>query len=287
MPRFGAHMSTAGGLENGIAEAVRFKCDALQIFVKNQRQWNAPPLTGEQARAWFDARSRTAVAPVVVHDSYLINLGSPDAKAWQRSLEAIVDELERCDRLGIELLVTHPGSHVGAGEEAGIANIVRAMDALVERLPKLSTRVLLEVTAGQGTNLGCRFEQIAAMIGRCAKPEAFGVCLDTCHAFAAGYDIRTPEGVACTLDEFDATIGLERLHCIHLNDSKRELGSRVDRHEHIGLGMIGARGLAAIVREPRLAHLPMILETPKGTDPKSGREYDAINLGKLRRYLKG
>ncbi len=286
MPRFGAHMSVAGGLENGIAEAVRFNCDALQIFVKNQRQWKAKALTDKQVRAFREARDAAGIHPVVAHASYLINLASLDEKVWEKSFAAIVDELDRCDKLGVDSLVVHPGSHNGEGEELGMRRILEAMDRLTDERPAVRTRLLLETTAGQGSSLGHTFEQIARLLTQVGKPDYFGVCLDTCHVFAAGYDISTPRGAAAVIDEFDEVVGLKHLYAIHLNDSKRECGSRVDRHDHVGQGEIGSRGLAAFVRDERLDHLPMLLETAKGKDPKTGKEYDAINLAKLRGYIR-
>ena len=286
MPRFGAHMTIAGGLTTAIEQALRFRCRTLQVFVKNQQQWSAPPLTDEQVQAWRSALAATDLHPVVAHDSYLINLASADEALWRRSCNALAEEFDRCQRLGIDYLVTHPGAHKGAGERFGIERIVAALDRLGGEQPAGPTRLLLETTAGQGTSLGHRFEQIAEMIGRAPRPERLGVCLDTCHVFAAGYDLRSAAQVAATLDEFNRVVGLGRLCAIHLNDSKRELGSRVDRHEHVGLGRIGSRGLAAVVRQRRLAHLPMILETPKGVQEQTGREWDAVNLAKLRGFLR-
>lgn len=287
MPKFGAHMSVAGGLENGVAEAKKFNCDTLQIFVKNQRQWKAAPLKDEQVKTWTQARTRAGIDPVIAHASYLINMASQDDAVWEKSFNALADEMNRCQPLNVQYLVVHPGSHGGHGEEGGIARVIEAMDRLTDECPAARTRLLLETTAGQGASLGHRFEHLAEMLTSAAKPDYFGVCLDTCHVFAAGYDIRTPDGVEKMLDEFDDVVGLQNLYCLHVNDSKRELGSRVDRHEHIGDGEIGARGIAAVIRDERLADLPMILETPKGTDKKSGKEFDAINLGKLRRYARG
>jgi len=319
MPRFGVHNSIAGGLTNALDIGVRLGCDCVQMFVKNQRQWRARPLTAEQIAAWKARRAETAgIAPIVAHGSYLVNLAAANPLVRDRSYAAFLDEFDRCDLLGIDYLVIHPGSHGGAGDGPGIARLVESLNRLTTDRPVGKTIVLLETTAGQGTGLGHRFEQLAEVLGCVAQPPSaadvaqppsavifpppagthpragvqnssqprrFGVCLDTCHVFAAGYDIRTPQGVGRTVDEFDSIVGLARLMAIHVNDSKRELGSRVDRHEHIGRGCIGDAGFWSLTHAPRLADMPMILETPKATDPKTGLatlEWDAINLAHLR-----
>ncbi|MDD4892194.1 MAG: deoxyribonuclease IV [Phycisphaerae bacterium] len=282
MPRFGVHNSIAGGLTTALAIGVKLRCQTMQMFVRNQRQWRADPLTDAEVAAWKAARAETDIAPVLVHDNYLINLACPEEATRTRSIEAFGDELDRCDTLGIEYLVMHPGSHLGAGEGPGLDLLIASLDRVLAARQAGRVGLLLETTAGQGTNLGWRFEQLAEIIKRVGQPARFGVCLDTCHVFAAGYDIRTPEAVATMADEFDRVIGLARLRAIHINDSKRELGSRVDRHEHIGKGLIGERGLWSIIHEPRLADLPMILETPKG-DNDVQLICDRRNLTKLRK----
>ncbi len=277
-------MSIAGGLHNAFAEARRVGCDCMQVFVKNQRQWRAKPLADEDVRLWNEAAGRSGVAPVVAHDTYLINLASPDDALWNRSIEAFVDELTRCERLGIPHLVTHPGSHVGAGEAYGLRRVARALNEIHRRTRGFRVRVLLETTAGQGTSLGHRFEHLAAILARVREDERAGVCVDTCHVFAAGYDLISPEGYAATMAELDRAVGLSLVRCFHVNDSQRGRGSRVDRHEHIGKGRLGRAAFRHLVNDPRFGGLPMILETPKGKDAR-GRDLDRANLATLRRLL--
>jgi deoxyribonuclease-4 len=277
-------MSIAGGLHRAVQRAVESGCDCLQIFVKNQRQWRAGPLDAEAVRQWRQALSLGGVGPVVAHSAYLINPASPDGTIRLKSAAALLDELQRCGRLGVAGLVLHPGSHMGAGEASGLARVVEALNQALDQDDAHETPILLETTAGQGTALGYRFEHLAELIDRCDRPERLGVCLDTCHVFAAGYDVGTSDGCKRTLEEFDRVVGLKRLACIHCNDSKRELGSRVDRHEHIGQGRIGRDGFKCLINDQRLAHLPFILETPKGRDAR-GRDLDRINLATLRRMV--
>jgi deoxyribonuclease-4 len=299
MPRLGVHTSIAGGLTNALADAVRLGCECMQMFVRNQRQWRAGVLSAVQLEEWNRARAApdaAGITPIVVHDSYLINMASPDAATAQRSYESFRDELDRCDQLGLDYLVTHPGSHLDGSPADGLGRLAEALNRLAEDRPGAKAVVLLETTAGQGSNLGWRFEQLADVLNLLPPPLGegngegipkaglrVGVCLDSCHVFAAGYDLRTPQALARTLDEFDAIIGLDRLRAIHINDSRRELGSRVDRHEHIGQGFIGDAGFWSLLHEPRLAAMPMILETPKGTDEKTGEKFDTLNLARLRR----
>jgi len=219
----------------------------------------------------------------VAHDSYLINMCSGNPVLWKRSVDAMAEEMERCDALGIPALVAHPGAHGGDGEEAGLERLVRALDLLAERLPHARVRILLETTAGQGTALGHRFEHLRHVLERVRRPERVGVCLDTCHVFAAGYDLRTAAAYAQTLAEFDRVVGLARLGAVHLNDSKKDLGSRVDRHEHIGKGCLGLEAFRCLLNDPRLRGLPMVLETPKGDDLRE----DVENLERLRALLPG
>jgi deoxyribonuclease-4 len=279
--KFGAHMSISGGLHKAFGHGERAGCDTVQIFSKNQQQWRGKPLT-EQDIAQFKAeQQRTGFGPIIVHDSYLINLASPKDELWEKSIAAFADELERCSALGIPYLVTHPGAHTGSGEEAGLRREAEALNRLFDAGVGGDVQVLLETTAGQGSCLGHRFEHLAQLIELAHRPERLGVCVDTCHILAAGYDIRTPEACAATFDEFDRVIGLGRLKAFHLNDSQKDLGSRVDRHTHIGQGCVGLEGFRAIVNDPHFADLPMILETPKGDDLAE----DIENLGKLRSLL--
>lgn len=278
---FGAHMSISGGLHKAFGHGERAGCDTVQIFSKNQQQWRGKPL-GEQDIAQFKAeQARSGLAPVIVHDSYLINLASPNDELWEKSIAAFADELERCRALGIPYLVTHPGAHTGAGEDAGLAREAAALNRLLDAGVGGDVTILLETTAGQGTCLGHRFEHLARLIEQTTRHERLAVCVDTCHILAAGYDIRTPEACAATFAEFDRVIGIERIKAFHLNDSQKDLGSRVDRHAHIGSGFVGLAGFRAIVNDPRFASLPKILETPKGDDLAE----DIENLAKLRALI--
>jgi deoxyribonuclease-4 len=280
--KFGAHMSISGGLHKAFGHGERAGCDTIQIFSKNQQQWRGKPL-GEQEIALFQAeQQRTGFGPLIVHDSYLINLASPKDELWEKSIAAFADELERCAALGIPYLVTHPGAHTGSGEEVGLRREAEALNRLFDAGVGGDVLVLLETTAGQGTCLGYRFEHLAQLIELVGHAERLGVCVDTCHLLAAGYDIRTPEACAATFDEFDRVIGIERIKAFHLNDSQKDLGSRVDRHTHIGDGCVGLEGFRAVVNDPRFADLPMILETPKDDDLAE----DIENLAKLRELLK-
>lgn len=282
MPLLGAHESVAGGLAKAFDHIASVGGESLQIFTRNQRQWQAPPLAKEEIRQFRDSWERAGNMPVASHASYLINLGSGEPELGEKSVAAFTRELGRCDLLRIPWVVIHPGSHGGAGVEAGLANIVRHLDRVFDRAGKKSTvNVLLETTAGQGTGLGSRFEELAWIIDRSKFRDRLGVCLDTCHIFAAGYDFRTSDGYVRTFSEFDTIIGLERLLFFHLNDSKKDLGTRVDRHEHIGEGKIGVEGFRLLLNDPRIAGHPMTLETPKGKELREDRK----NLATLRSLL--
>jgi len=273
----GAHMSIAGGLHLAIARGVETGCAAIQVFTKNASQWRGKSISPAEADAFRQAWQKSSIGPVIAHDSYLINLAAADEAMWRKSIAAFLDEMERCAALGIPELVMHPGAHLGAGEEAGLQRLAAAFREVFAAAPAGVT-VLLENTAGQGTCLGYRFEHLAAIIEQ--VPEGrFGVCFDTCHAYAAGYDLAMAAGYAAVISEFDRVIGLERLRVFHVNDCKKGLGCRVDRHEHIGQGSIGEAGFAALMQDPRFAGIPKILETPKGDDA----ELDRMNLALLRR----
>jgi deoxyribonuclease-4 len=278
----GAHMSIAGGLYKALERGKSVGCDIVQIFVKSSNQWKAKPLTDDDVRLFNDAKKATSISIVVGHTSYLINLASPDALTYKKSLDSMRVELERSEALGLPSLVLHPGSHLGTGEQAGLKKIARSLDTLHADLPGLHTKIALEITAGQGTNLGFRFEQIARIIELTKEPERLAVCFDTCHAFAAGYDIRTKKAYTATMQQLDDAVGLDRLAVIHLNDAKKELASRIDRHEHIGKGHIGLNGFRLLLNDRRLEHIPMSLETHKGPDLKE----DVENLATLRRLIK-
>ncbi len=282
MQRFGSHVSAAGGLYNAFIEGARVGCDSLQIFVKNQRQWAAKPLTDEQIRQYKEAEKSTGLSPVFAHASYLINLASPDDAGREKSITALVDELERCEALGVQGLVVHPGAHLGEGEAAGIERIGRSLDEVHRRKAGYNARVLLETTAGQGSTLGRTIEEIQAIIAATANPDRLGVCLDTCHLFAAGYDLRNKAVCDELISKIDTLLGSKRVQCIHVNDSKGACGSRLDRHEHINQGLIGRAGFMNILNDARLTHAPRILETPKGEDD-AGRDLDKLNLARLRK----
>lgn len=275
-------MSIAGGIDRSVERAHTVGATALQVFTRSSRQWSAKPLAAEEARRF---RARAGAADLarhsLAHASYLVNLATPDRGLRRRSLAAMRDELSRCAALEIPFLVVHPGSHLGAGEERGMARVVRALDRLLG--DDSEVRVLLEVTAGQGSNLGYRFEQLGWMLSRARHPRRLGVCFDTCHALAAGYEFRDARSYRETFREFDRVVGLEHLCAFHLNDSKHPLGSRKDRHEHIGDGEVGLEAFRLILNDRRFRRLPMVLETPKGADLAEDRR----NLEVLRAMLPG
>jgi deoxyribonuclease-4 len=281
MMRLGAHESIAGGLHKAFDRAQSVGCDAVQIFVKPNRAWAVKPLTEEDIARFQAKAEETSIQPVVGHASYLLNLASPKDDLWRKSCDTLVIELERCEALDVGWLVLHPGSHVGSGEEAGLARVAQGLSKVHAATPGFHAQILLENTAGQGTNLGYSFEHLAWLIEQTREGEQLGVCFDTCHAFAAGYELRTPEGYEATIETFDSVVGLERLKAIHLNDCKGDLGSRKDRHEHIGKGFIGLEGFRHVLNDPRLAGLPGLLETPKGDDLREDRE----NLAVLRSLI--
>ncbi len=281
MARLGAHMSVSGGVDTAFDRGEQVGCDAIQIFTKNSNQWRAAPLKEENVERYHRRQAETGITPVVAHASYLLNLATPDDGLWHRSIEAMLVEMERCDILSIPYLVVHPGSHMGSGEDSGIARIAKALNVAYDRLPDARVKITLETTAGQGTNLGYRFEQLAAMIAATEVEERLAVCYDTCHTLAAGYDFRTPEGYAEVFTQFDEIIGLERLAVFHFNDSKQGLGSRRDRHAHIGEGSVGLDGFRPILNDPRFEDTPMLLETPKSKDMHE----DIENLARLRALI--
>lgn len=273
-------MSIAGGMDKAVERARIVGCDALQVFTKNNNQWRAAPFRDGEVEAFRRGLEETGIGPVVAHDGYLINLAARVRPLWKKSLAAFIVELERCATLGIPSLVAHPGAHGGAGEAEGIQRAAEALEASLAAVA--GPMVLLEVTAGQGTSLGWRFDHLAAIraaVGTLARRRV-GVCLDTCHLFAAGYDFRTPAGYRALRREMDATLGAGLVRAIHLNDSKKCLGSRVDRHDHIGRGQIGLPGFRQFVRDRAWRGVPMLLETPKEPD---FRRTDRRNLSVLRR----
>lgn len=262
----GAHMSIGGGVHRAIERSRSIDCTAMQIFVKNNMQWFARPLLREEIKAFLDHAQRRELHAAFAHANYLINLAATNPQFHANSLRALSEELVRADQLELPFLVMHPGAHLGAGEDAGIEKIVTSIDAIWAVIPRVKTKIALETTAGQGSCLGDKFEHLAAIIENVREPERLCVCLDTAHVFEAGYDIGSETGIKKTFREFDRVIGLERLAAIHLNDSKTALGSRVDRHEHIGKGKIGLDAFRFIMRDRRFRKIPKVLETPKGKD---------------------
>ncbi len=277
--RLGSHMSIAGGVENAVLSGHRVGCEAIAMFTKNNNQWKAKALTKDDADRFSAALIETGIRPVVAHTSYLINLASPQAALWKKSMAAMADELKRCELLGIPYIVLHPGSHMGKGVEWGIARVAEAFNRLHEQLPGLRVMTLLEHTAGQGNHLGHTFEELAQIRKAIVGKARIGICLDSCHLLAAGYDVRKPETYADVVKRFDDSVGIEHVKAWHLNDSKTALGSRVDRHEHIGKGKIGREGFRNILNDPRWHSLPGLLETPKGPELKE----DIVNLRTLRK----
>ncbi len=278
MPLLGAHFSIAGGLAGAVHEAAAYGCTAMQLFTKNASTWKERNLTEDEIQAFEAAKRQTGIVHIASHAAYLLNLASPEPKKHQMSVRALSNELFRSSSLSIPFVILHPGNHMGAGEAEGIKRIIAGINGIFEAVQTRGTRILLETTAGQGSSVGNRFEHIRDIIGGITDQERVGACLDTSHIFAAGYDIRTPNAYAETLAEFHEVIGLDRLAVIHLNDAKRALGSRVDRHEHIGKGQIGLGAFALIMKDPRFECIPKIIETPK---IKGKIDYDRINLERL------
>jgi len=281
MPLLGAHMSIAGGLHLAFDRLREVGGRALQVFTKNERQWASPALSEESVRRFRESWRANGHIPVAVHDTYLINLAASDTVKLEKSVHVFAEELQRTERLEIVYLIMHPGSHVGQGVEAGLERFVSNLDRALALSGTSRVTVLIETTAGQGSSLGSTFEEIAYILSVSHFGDRLGVCFDTCHAFAAGYDIRSEASYRETFSRFDELIGLDRLKFFHLNDSKRGLGSHVDRHEHIGKGAIGLAGFRLLLNDPRFRHHPMVLETPKGKDLQEDRE----NLRVLRSLL--
>ena len=276
----GAHVSTAGGMPKAVQQGLDLSCEAIQVFTRNQRQWAPRPLDPADA-ATFQALAEGAgyLATALAHASYLINVAAPDPEILARSERALVDEIERCALLGIPYLALHPGAHMGRGEKAGLARAAATVRAALKATSRARVTVLLEGTAGQGTTLGHRLEHLRELLERVGGRRA-GVCLDTCHLHAAGYGLKTPKAYEATWKEVERVLGLDAVKALHLNDAKTEQGSRVDRHEHIGAGAIGAPAFQRLVRDERLRRLPAILETP------GGPEGYAENLARLKKMRK-
>ena len=288
--RLGAQVSTAGGLFKAYQRGDGSGCDSIMIFTKSNRQWKAKPLEDKDIANFKQAASDFAhIHPVAIHASYLINVGSSDEALWEKSYQALKVEVERAEALEIPLLTFHPGAFIKADEVTGLANVARALRRLLEETAGFNCTVCLETMAGTGTTLGFRFEQLAYLLenGQQGVGDRLGVCFDTCHVFTAGYDIRTPEAYEETISEFDRVVGIEHIHCFHLNDSKYELGARKDRHDHIGRGFIGLGGFTNFVNDQRWIDHPAHLETPKKEDGEDGNEIemDPENLETLRGLL--
>jgi deoxyribonuclease-4 len=280
MPLFGAHMSIVGGYHAALLAAQRQRCESVQLFTKAPNHWAGNPITADEARLFRRTFRETKLRYALAHDSYLINFASPDPALYRKSIEAFVDEMNRAEALGLAYLVTHPGAHMGAGEQAGIARVAAALDEVHRRCAGFKVRVLLETTAGQGSSLGHRFEHLRDVLAGVAEPERLGVCLDTCHVVAAGYSLWPEPDYRATFRAFDRAIGLSRLKAFHLNDSLKPPGSRVDRHAHIGRGHLGLEPFRLLVNDRRFRARPMILETAKESDDSD--DMDAVNLAVLR-----
>jgi deoxyribonuclease-4 len=274
-------MSIAGGVAEAVFRGQSVGCEAIAMFTKNNNQWKAKPLTQEDADCFQAALAETDIHPIVAHTSYLINLGSSDNVLWKKSIASMKDELTRAELLHIPYLVVHPGSHTGKGVDYGLKRVAEALNRIHADLPRLRVMTLLEHTAGQGSNLCCKFEEIAQLQQMIVDKKRVGVCLDTCHLFAAGFDLRKPETYADTIKRFDDIVGIDQIKAWHLNDSKNPFGSHVDRHEHIGKGKIGRAGFKNVLNDPRWRDLPGLLETPKGPEMKE----DIVNLRVLRRLI--
>lgn len=275
-------MSIAGGLHLAAERARETGCDCLQIFTKNNNQWQCKPISDDDCHKFLQAVKEARLPPPIAHASYLINLASPDQTLWQKSLDALVVEWQRCEQLQLAGLVVHPGAHTTATPEAGLQRIADAVRLACHQVKPQHCQLLLENTAGQGSCLGWEIEQLGWLLAA-ADNKHVGICWDTCHALAAGYDFRTAQGMKEMIARLQAAQVLERIAAIHVNDSKKDCGSRVDRHEHIGLGCIGEEGFRRFLRSPKFKSIPMYLETPKEVDPESGLEWDVKNLATLRR----
>ncbi len=280
MPLLGAHQSIAGGYHKAVERAAEVDCEVVQLFTKNNNQWRARDITPEEVARFRAALTSLRIGHPIAHDSYLINLAAPQKRLWKRSIDAFVVEMHRAETLGIPGVVTHPGAYTSSSVARGLKRVAAALDEIHAQTRGLAARCLLETTAGQGTSLGWRFEHLAAILDAVRDPDRLGVCFDTCHVFAAGYPLGTQKDYRATMRAFDQVVGLARIRAFHLNDSARPLGSRVDRHAHIGRGHLGSEAFRLLLRDRRFRRVPMYLETPKG---KTGRQdWDVVNLRKLR-----
>ena len=279
----GAHFSIAKGLAEALYTARSYGCSALQIFTKNASTWKERVLKPHDTESFAQARRETGITAVASHTAYLINLAAVTPKKQALSYQALKAELLRSNTLDIPMVVLHPGSHMNAGQASGVEKITRSLNTLFAETPDVTSRLLLETTAGQGSSIGHTFEQLAAILDGIENPQRIGVCFDSCHVFAAGYDLRTRTTYDQTMQAFDMAIGFDQLHLIHLNDALKPLGSKVDRHTHIGKGHIGIQGFTHIMNDSRLTHIPKIIETPKG---KGRTDFDKLNLNRLRGLIR-
>ncbi|MCK4265015.1 deoxyribonuclease IV [Candidatus Babeliales bacterium] len=279
-PLIGAHISIAGGYYKSIERAESIGCSTMQIFTKSNRTWFGKKITDEEANKFKETLKRSNLSEIMVHSAYLINLAAQNTELRNKSVEALGEELERCQKLGIKYLVLHPGAHVGAGEEEGIKKISEGLDQVFKKIPG-PTQILLETAAGQGTNLGYTFEQLEQIYKQCKNKQRLGICLDTCHVFAAGYDISTEKGYKNTIKEFIKIIGIHKLKAIHLNDSKTKLNARIDRHEKLGKGNIPLKTFEWIMKDQKFKEIPKILETPIIKDALKEYEIELKLLNKL------
>lgn len=284
MSYLGAHMSIAGGYYRAVEIAQDCGCDCVQLFTKNNNQWRAKPITEDDAKRFKTALKQLGIKHPISHDSYLINLGSPEKELWKKSIDAFVIELQRADQLGIPYVVAHPGAFTTSSEEQGLHRIAKGLDEVHRQCRGVTAQCLLETTAGQGSNLGWRFEHLAEILDLAKDPDRVGVCVDTCHVFAAGYPLQTKTEYLATIRAMNQTFGLDKIKAFHLNDSKRELGSRVDRHERIGHGHLGLEPFRHLLNVRRFKKIPMYLETPKGEE--NGEPLDVINLRTLRNLIR-
>ncbi|HSE06410.1 MAG TPA: deoxyribonuclease IV [Methylomirabilota bacterium] len=278
----GAHMSIAGGLHRALERGREVGCSVVQIFLRNQRQWTARPYADSEVREFRAAWKATGIRVVFAHANYLINLATPVPTEWRRAVETFHDELERAETLGLPFVVIHPGSHRETGLDGGIRRVARAIDELHARTRGHRVRIVLENTAGGGSSIGRSFEELAGVVGAVGDPDRVGICLDTCHLFAAGYDIRTAEGYRLAIGRCRRLLGLRRVRAFHLNDARQPLGSGLDRHEKIGQGHLGIEPFRRLMNDRRFARVPMALETPKDPEPRADREALAL-LRRLRR----
>ncbi|MEM8946912.1 MAG: deoxyribonuclease IV [Planctomycetota bacterium] len=283
MAILGAHMSIAGGYYKAVVAAREAGCDCVQLFTKNNNQWRAKPITDDDAQKFREALTEHEIKHPISHDSYLINLGSPDSELWKKSIDAFVVELQRADQLGIPYVVAHPGAFTTSSEEKGLKRIAKGLDEAHKQTKGCQAKCLLETTAGQGSNLGWKFEHLAEIMERSKHPERLGVCFDTCHVFAAGYAMDTEKDYKSTMRQLNKTVGVKQVKAFHLNDSLKPFGSRKDRHAAIGKGEMGLEPFRFLLNDRRFRKVPMYLETPKEDD--KGQNMDVVNLRTLRKLV--